>query len=58
MKLNFIAISKARVNLGSLVKRVYMKGEFFVLEKNGIPIAAAVPVQFLKKYLRSKNKLI
>ena len=53
-----IAITKARINLGSIAKRVYLKEEFFLLEKNGIPIAALVPVPFLKKYLKSKHKLV
>jgi antitoxin (DNA-binding transcriptional repressor) of toxin-antitoxin stability system len=43
-----IPITKARINLGSLVKRVYLKGETFLLEKNDIPIAALVPIGQLK----------
>ena len=53
-----IAITKARINLGALAKRVYLKGDFYLLEKNDIPIAALVPVPFLKKYLKSKNKIV
>jgi len=53
-----IAITKARINLGALAKKVYLKSDFYLLEKNGIPIAALVPVAFLRKYLRSKNKLV
>ena len=36
---NRIAISKARVNLGAVVKRAHLNGEYFILEKDGIPIA-------------------
>jgi hypothetical protein len=53
-----IPITKARINLGALAKKVYLKSDFYLLEKNGIPIAAIVPIPFLKKYLRSKNKFI
>ncbi len=53
-----IAITKARINLGALAKKTYLKGDFYLLEKNGIPIAALVPVPFLKKYLKSKHKLV
>lgn len=38
-----IAISKARVHLGQIVKRVYLKHDTYLLEKNGIPLAAIVP---------------
>ncbi len=34
-----IAITKARVNLGAVVKRAHLKGEYFILEKDGIPVA-------------------
>ena len=35
---NRIAISKARVNC-AVVKRAHLNGEYFILEKDGIPIA-------------------
>ena len=34
---NRIAMSKARVNLGDVVKRAHLNGEYFILEKDGIP---------------------
>ena len=38
--MSHIPISKARINLGAVVKRAHLKGgEYFILEKDGIPIA-------------------
>ena len=39
-----MAISKARVNLGSVVKGVREKGDVVILEKDGIPVASIVGV--------------
>jgi hypothetical protein len=33
-----IPITKARVNLGQLAKRVRLNKEYFIMEKDGIPI--------------------
>jgi antitoxin (DNA-binding transcriptional repressor) of toxin-antitoxin stability system len=35
---NRIPITEARINLGADVKRVRLNGEYFILEKDGIPI--------------------
>jgi len=37
-------ISKARVNLGAVVRGVREKGDVVVLEKDGIPVASIVGV--------------
>lgn len=34
-----IAISKARVHLGKIVKNVFLKKDVYVLVKNGVPMA-------------------
>lgn len=43
-----IPISKARVNLGSVVKGVREKGDVIVLEKDGIPVASIVGVDVIE----------
>lgn len=48
---NHIAITKARINLGALVKRVHLQGEYFILEKDGIPIAGIMAADELEDYL-------
>ncbi len=43
-----IPISKARVNLGAVVKGVREKGDVVVLEKDGIPVASIVDVDLVE----------
>ena len=40
--LHKIAISKARVHLGKIVKQVFLKKDTYILEKNGIPVARII----------------
>ncbi len=50
-----IAITKARVNLGAIVKRVRLKKERFVLEKDGYPVAALIDIDEYEDYLDSQD---
>jgi prevent-host-death family protein len=43
-----IPISKARVNLGAVVKGVREDGDVIVLEKDGIPVASIVGVDVVE----------
>ena len=43
-----LPISKARVNLGAVVKGVREKGDVVVLEKDGIPVASIVGVDVVE----------
>ena len=45
-----IPITQARRNLGALVRRLHTKGEYFVLEKDGIPVAALMDPDELDDY--------
>ena len=35
---NRLPITKARINLGQLAKRAHLDNEYFILEKDGIPV--------------------
>ena len=52
---NRIPITKARVNLGAVVKRVHLKGEYFIVEKDGIPVAGIMGADELEDYLELHN---
>lgn len=52
---NRIAISKARVNLGAVVKRAHLNGEYFILEKDGIPVAGIMDADELEDYLELRD---
>ena|SRR5579859_5091232 len=55
---NRIPITKARINLGAVVKRVHLKGEYFILEKDGIPIAGLMDADELEDYLELRDSRV
>jgi len=48
---NRLPLTKARVNLGALIRRVHNNKEHFILEKDGIPVAALLDVDEYEDYL-------
>jgi PHD/YefM family antitoxin component YafN of YafNO toxin-antitoxin module len=50
-----IPITKARINLGALAKRVHLNKEYFILEKDGIPIAGIMDADELEDYLELQD---
>lgn len=51
-----IPITKARINLGSVVKRVRVNKEYFILEKDGIPVAGLMDIDEFEDYLEMQDK--
>ena len=49
--IHHLPITEARRNLGALVRRLHKKGEYFVLVKDGIPVAALIDPDELDDYL-------
>ena len=50
-----LPITKARINLGAVVKQVHLNKEYIILEKDGIPIAAIMDVDEFEDYLELKD---
>ena len=50
-----IPITKARINLGALVKRVHLNKEYFMLEKDGIRIAGLMDIDEFEDYLELQD---
>jgi hypothetical protein len=50
-----IPITRARINLGQVARRVLVNKEYFILEKDGIPVAAIMNVEELEDYLELKD---
>jgi len=48
---NHLTVTKARANLGSIIRRGPVKDEYFVLEKNGTPITGMMDADELEDYL-------
>ena len=46
-----LPITKARINLGEVVRRVHVHKEYFILEKDGIPVAGIMDAEELEDYL-------
>jgi hypothetical protein len=44
-------MTKARINLGALVRGVHVRGDVVVLEKDGIPMAGVVDIDTLEDIL-------
>jgi hypothetical protein len=52
---NHLPITKARINLGQLAKRAHLKGEYFILEKDGIPVIGIMDADELEDYLELQD---
>ena len=50
-----LPITKARVNLGQVVRRVHLNKEYVILEKDGIPIAGLMDADELEDYLELRD---
>src|SRR5881396_1265238 len=46
-----LPITKARINLGEVARRVHVNKEYFILEKDGIPVAGIMDAEELEDYL-------
>ncbi|MGH8645072.1 MAG: type II toxin-antitoxin system Phd/YefM family antitoxin [Gammaproteobacteria bacterium] len=54
-RVHHLPITKARINLGSVVKQVHLNKEYVVLEKDGIPIVALMDVDEFEDYLELQD---
>jgi hypothetical protein len=52
---NTIPITQARHNLGQIVKRVIRDKEYFILEKDGIPVLGVMSADELEDYLELQD---
>jgi len=55
---NRLPLTKARVNLGQVVRRAHVNREFFILEKDGIPVVGLMHVDDLEDYLEMQNRSV
>lgn len=50
-----LPLTKARINLGHVVRRVHVNKEYFILEKDGIPVAGIMDAEELEDYLEARD---
>jgi len=48
-------MTKARTNLGALVRSVHVDGDVVVLEKDGIPVAGLLDIDAVEDYLEAQD---
>jgi hypothetical protein len=46
-----LPITKARVNLGAVIKRIRINKEYIILEKDGLPVAGLMDIDEFEDYL-------
>lgn len=50
-----LPITRARINLGQLAKRAHVNKEYFILEKDGIPVIGIMDADELEDYLELRD---
>jgi hypothetical protein len=50
-----LPITKARINLGAVVRRIHLNKEYVILEKDGIPIAGIMDIDEFEDYLELQD---
>jgi PHD/YefM family antitoxin component YafN of YafNO toxin-antitoxin module len=50
-----LPITKARINLGQIAKRAHNQNEYFILEKDGIPVIGIMSADELEDYLELRD---
>ena len=53
--INRLPITKARINLGQIARRAHNGKEYFILEKDGIPVIGIMAADELEDYLEQRN---
>ncbi len=55
LRVHHLPITKARINLGQVVRRAHVGKEYFILEKDGIPVAGIMDADELEDYLELRD---
>lgn len=53
--IHHIPLTKARINLGALIKAVHLHHDCIVLEKDGYPVAGILNIDELEDYLETRD---
>lgn len=56
--INRLPITKARINLGQIARRAHNGNEYFILEKDGIPVIGIMAADELEDYLEMRDPKI
>lgn len=53
--IHHISMTEARINLGQLAKRAHVNREYFILEKDGIPVIGIMGADEMEDYLELQD---
>jgi hypothetical protein len=53
--INRLPITKARINLGQIARRAHNDNEYFILEKDGIPVIGIMAADELEDYIEMRD---
>lgn len=53
--INRLPITKARINLGQIARRAHNGREYFILEKDGIPVIGIMSADELEDYIEQRD---
>jgi hypothetical protein len=56
--INRLPITKARINLGQIAKRAHNGNEYFILEKDGIPVIGIMAADELEDYIEMRDAAV
>ena len=54
-RVNRLPITKARINLGQIARRAHNGNEYFILEKDGIPVLGIMSADELEDYIELRD---
>lgn len=54
IKINRLPVGKARINLEEVISKSHRTKQYFVLEKDGIPVAGIMDIDEFEDYLETK----
>jgi antitoxin (DNA-binding transcriptional repressor) of toxin-antitoxin stability system len=52
---NRLPITKARINLGQIARRAHNGKEYFILEKDGVPVIGIMAADELEDYIEMRD---
>ena len=50
-----LPITKTRINLGEIIKKVRLNKEYFIIEKDGYPVAGLMDIDEFEDYLDAND---
>jgi hypothetical protein len=53
-----LPITQGRINLGQLAKRAHLHNEYFILEKDGIPVIGIMDADEMEDYLELRDPTV